>query len=107
MTLALVTGLVFGLVPALAVRRGNTNTLLKEDTARGSAGKGTGRRVVSPCVKLESTPCCPAPRRSSRGRPELRHQGSHVVQPPSPLASTATAAAGAVDVKGLGLPAEG
>ena len=40
--LALVTGLVFGLVPAMAVMRGNTNTLLKEDTARGSAGRGTG-----------------------------------------------------------------
>jgi predicted permease len=40
--LALVTGLVFGLVPAMAVRRGNTNTLLKEDTARGSSGRGTG-----------------------------------------------------------------
>ncbi len=40
--LALVTGLVFGLVPAIAVMRGNTNTLLKEDTARGSAGRGTG-----------------------------------------------------------------
>jgi putative ABC transport system permease protein len=40
--LALVTGLVFGLVPAIAVARGNTNTLLKEDTARGSAGKSTG-----------------------------------------------------------------
>jgi predicted permease len=42
MLLALVTGLVFGLVPALAVIRGNANTLLKEDTARGSAGKRTG-----------------------------------------------------------------
>ena len=42
MTLALVTGVVFGLVPALTVMRGNTNTLLKEDTARGSAGKSTG-----------------------------------------------------------------
>ena len=42
LTLALVTGLVFGLVPALTVIRGNTNTLLKEDTARGSAGKRTG-----------------------------------------------------------------
>ena len=40
--LALVTGLVFGLVPALAIWRGNTNTLLKEDTARGSSGRGTG-----------------------------------------------------------------
>ena len=42
MTLALVTGVVFGLVPALTVMRGNTNTLLKDDTARGSAGKRTG-----------------------------------------------------------------
>jgi predicted permease len=42
MALALVTGLVFGLVPAIAVWRGNTNTLLKEDTARGSSGRGTG-----------------------------------------------------------------
>ena len=42
MALALVTGLVFGLVPALTVMRGNTNALLKEDTARGSAGKSTG-----------------------------------------------------------------
>ena len=40
--LALLNGLVFGLVPAIAVTRGNTNRLLKEDTARGSAGKGTG-----------------------------------------------------------------
>ena len=40
--LALATGLVFGLVPALAVWRGNTHTLLKEDTARGSSGRGTG-----------------------------------------------------------------
>lgn len=40
--LTLVTGLVFGLAPALAVTRGNTNALLKEDTARGSAGKRTG-----------------------------------------------------------------
>jgi predicted permease len=40
--LALITGLVFGLVPAMAITRGNTNTLLKEDTARGSASRGTG-----------------------------------------------------------------
>jgi predicted permease len=40
--LALVTGLVFGLVPAIAITRGKTNALLKEDTARGSAGRGTG-----------------------------------------------------------------
>jgi predicted permease len=41
MTLAAVTGLVFGLVPALTVLRGNMSTVLKEDSARGSAGKGT------------------------------------------------------------------
>ena len=40
--LALLTGLIFGLVPAIAILRGNTNTLLKEDTARGSASRGTG-----------------------------------------------------------------
>jgi predicted permease len=42
MALAVVTGLVFGLVPAFAVMRGNTATLLKDDNARGSAGRSTG-----------------------------------------------------------------
>jgi predicted permease len=41
LALAVLTGLVFGLVPALVVLRGNTNAVLKEDTARGSAGKRT------------------------------------------------------------------
>jgi predicted permease len=40
--LAIVTGLIFGLVPAIAVVRGNTNAMLKEDATRGSAGRGTG-----------------------------------------------------------------
>ncbi|MCA1560063.1 MAG: ABC transporter permease [Acidobacteria bacterium] len=40
--LAVVTGLVFGIVPALAVMRGNTNALLKEDATRGSASRTTG-----------------------------------------------------------------
>jgi putative ABC transport system permease protein len=40
--LALVTGLVFGLVPALVVIRGNTWSLLKDDSTRGSAGRSTG-----------------------------------------------------------------
>lgn len=42
MGLAIVTGLVFGLVPAMAALRGNTSALLKDDTARGSAGTRTG-----------------------------------------------------------------
>jgi putative ABC transport system permease protein len=40
--LAMATGLIFGIVPAIAVIRGNTNSLLKEDATRGSAGRGTG-----------------------------------------------------------------
>jgi predicted permease len=40
--LALVTGVVFGLVPGISVMRGNMNTQLKDDTARGSAGARTG-----------------------------------------------------------------
>jgi predicted permease len=40
--LAVVTGLVFGVIPAIAVVRGNTSAYLKEDGARGSAGRTTG-----------------------------------------------------------------
>jgi len=40
--LAVLTGLVFGAVPAIAVVRGNTAALLKDDATRGSAGRGTG-----------------------------------------------------------------
>jgi predicted permease len=40
--LAIVTGVAFGLVPALAVLRGNTSSFLKDDTARSSASRGTG-----------------------------------------------------------------
>jgi putative ABC transport system permease protein len=40
--LAVATGVVFGLVPALIVLRGNAVSLLKDDSTRGSAGKGTG-----------------------------------------------------------------
>jgi predicted permease len=42
MALALLTGVIFGLVPALAVLRGNTSAMLKDDSTRGSASKGTG-----------------------------------------------------------------
>ena len=40
--LAMVTGLVFGVVPALPVIRGNTSSFLKDDSARGSASRSTG-----------------------------------------------------------------
>jgi predicted permease len=40
--LAAATGIVFGLVPALAVMRGNTAAILKDDSTRGSASRGTG-----------------------------------------------------------------
>jgi len=40
--LAMATGLVFGLIPAIAVIRGNTASFLKDDSTRGSAGRGTG-----------------------------------------------------------------
>ncbi len=42
MALALVTGLIFGVIPAVAVIRGNTAAFLKDDSTRGSAGRGTG-----------------------------------------------------------------
>jgi putative ABC transport system permease protein len=40
--LAVLTGLVFGLVPAATVLRGNVSTVLKEDATRGSASRRTG-----------------------------------------------------------------
>ena len=40
--LSIATGLVFGLIPAVAVIRGNTAAFLKDDSTRGSAGKRTG-----------------------------------------------------------------
>jgi predicted permease len=40
--LSIATGLVFGLIPAVAAIRGNTAKFLKDDSTRGSAGKGTG-----------------------------------------------------------------
>jgi predicted permease len=42
LALALVTGLVFGVIPAIAVVRGNTAAYLKEDGGRGTAGRSTG-----------------------------------------------------------------
>jgi putative ABC transport system permease protein len=42
MGLAVLTGIVFGVVPALSVIRGNTSTLLKDDSTRGSSGRSTG-----------------------------------------------------------------
>jgi predicted permease len=40
--LAVVTGLIFGLFPAVAAIRGNAAAMLKDDNVRGSAGRGTG-----------------------------------------------------------------
>jgi len=40
--IALAIGVGFGLLPAFAVARGNTNEMLKDDNARGSAGRGAG-----------------------------------------------------------------
>ena len=42
LALSLITGLVFGVVPAIAIVRGNTASFLKEDATRGSAGRTTG-----------------------------------------------------------------
>ena len=42
MSLALVTGIIFGLVPALVVLRGNMSALLKDDSRGGSASRSTG-----------------------------------------------------------------
>jgi putative ABC transport system permease protein len=40
--LAVLTGIVFGVVPGLAVIRGNTNEILKDEGTRSSASRGTG-----------------------------------------------------------------
>ncbi|MBP7776256.1 MAG: ABC transporter permease [Acidobacteria bacterium] len=40
--MAVLTGMVFGLVPALATRKTNVNLVLRDDSARGSASRGTG-----------------------------------------------------------------
>ncbi len=40
--LAVVTGIIFGVVPAIPVIRGNTASILKDDATRGSAGRTTG-----------------------------------------------------------------
>jgi predicted permease len=42
LALAVVTGLIFGVVPAIAVIRGNTASMLKDDATRGSASRSTG-----------------------------------------------------------------
>jgi predicted permease len=43
LALAVATGVVFGLVPAVAVLRGNAAAFLKDDSSRGTSGKRTGR----------------------------------------------------------------
>ena len=41
LAIAVLTGLVFGVVPAISVIRGNTSSLLKDDATRGSASRAT------------------------------------------------------------------
>ena len=40
--LAVLTGLVFGIIPAIAVTRGNAAAFLKDDSRSGTASRGTG-----------------------------------------------------------------
>src|SRR4029450_9693366 len=40
--LAILTGLVFGIIPALAVTRGSAAHFLRDDSRSGTASKGTG-----------------------------------------------------------------
>lgn len=42
LALSVVTGVVFGAAPALAAIRGNTSAMLKDDSTRGTAGRGAG-----------------------------------------------------------------
>jgi predicted permease len=42
LALVLLTGIVFGIAPALGIARGNAAAFLKDDSARGSAGRRTG-----------------------------------------------------------------
>jgi putative ABC transport system permease protein len=42
MGLALLTGIVFGLVPAMTIARGNVAAFLKDDSTRGTASRSTG-----------------------------------------------------------------
>ena len=42
LALAIVTGLVFGIIPALAVTRGNASGFLKDDSRSGTASRSTG-----------------------------------------------------------------
>jgi putative ABC transport system permease protein len=42
LALAVLTGIVFGVVPGVTVLRGNTAAFLKDDTSRGTAGRRTG-----------------------------------------------------------------
>jgi putative ABC transport system permease protein len=42
LVLAVLTGMIFGVIPAIAVIRGNTSAMLKDDATRGSAGRSTG-----------------------------------------------------------------
>jgi predicted permease len=53
MGVAVLTGLVFGVVPALSVIRGNAASMLKDDSTRGSSGRSTG--FVRACLVVGET----------------------------------------------------
>ena len=42
LVMAIVTGVVFGLAPAMATMKANVTLVLRDDSARGSAARGTG-----------------------------------------------------------------
>ena len=47
LALAVITGFIFGVVPAVSVLRGNTSLLLKDDSTRGSASRATAAMRAS------------------------------------------------------------
>ena len=48
--LAILTGLVFGIIPALAITRGNAAAYLKDDSRSGTASRSTGAMRASSSV---------------------------------------------------------
>jgi hypothetical protein len=66
--LAIVTGLVFGLVPALTILRGSMSTVLKDDSTRGSASRSTGLHAVDARDRRNRARVDPPDRRRPAGQ---------------------------------------